>query len=283
MQNGYNPETGLYNTENLGENIAVGRNNFARGVNATGYGAGHAIFGLARTALNDNYTLKDYAEGFLDSPHKSTFGLGDVVEAENPTTHYILNTVVNPFSLMSLAGSTGSTYNTKQFTGPKGSTIRYQQGVTGTFKPGKGHNAGKPFTKGYGNVHGGKYHFRGKQLVQIPSQVVPITNMGSTQLQMTTTGLAKIPGNIKYNTIPRIMFYDRQLERPEYTWKPNTEEAVTPGILWSDQNSTYDVMPNENNTSGGNYKWIAPGGRTIITLPSTGSAGEKQTTGKPFE
>jgi len=114
INNGWNPETGK-KVQDLARDVRVGRNRFARGVNAVVNGFNHAIAGLPRMALNDNYTLEDYKQGFLDSPHKSTVGVGDVLEVQNPNVRWAAN-LVNPMSVGYTTANAYANYEPSRFT-----------------------------------------------------------------------------------------------------------------------------------------------------------------------
>ena len=101
-------ERQLMGEEGLIPAIQQGREKFAKSagnfVSNSSNIINHAILGPIRAAVNDNYSMQDYAQGFnvakFGENINQTIGLGDVAEVENPYLRGALN-FANPTTLAS--------------------------------------------------------------------------------------------------------------------------------------------------------------------------------------
>lgn len=291
IKNGWNPETGEYDrVQDLAEDVRVGRNRFARGVNAVVNGFNHAIAGLPRIALNDDYTLKDYKQGFLDSPHKSTVGLGDIFEIENPNLRWFTN-LVNP---MSVGYTTANAYTNSS----PGSWKPVQSDKSTMYLPSTGKVNGSVFSRGnkpwqgmgtvaYNTSRGNRPLFNGSR-TQYGSTVIPVSGGGKTPVSFRVSGLEYVPGEVNVNprTWMPIMFKDPNTQYPE--WNPDPQgytETEAPSrdfyIDWA-KIGVVDkgdwVAPNKDNTSGGNWIWYDTDNKKIVSAPGVGGPHKKKKT-----
>ena len=289
IRNGYNPTLGVFQTTDLGADVRSGRNTFARGVNAVANGLNHTIAGAGRMALNDDYTYDDYKEGFLNNPYKSTVGVGDVFEIENPNLRFLAN-MVNPESVTYTLGNyyANSSYRPSQLQAAPGKKSTIYVPNQGVVTGGKFTRNNKPW-QGMGTTQGNRGVWTpGGHRTQYGGTHIPISQGGKTAVTFSIPGLEIVPSQLTINggakTWMPIMFNDPAQESRTYNWVPGNEVVEGPRqIPYWEQNTTYSVIPNENKTSGGQFQWNTNRGKTILTMPSTGGVGIRDTDGKPSE
>lgn len=275
IKKGWNPETGKIKVsqKELDNAIRSGRNDFARAANTVVNAPNHAISGLVRTVVNDDYDLKDYAEGFLDSPHKSSIGIGDMFEIENPNVRWFTN-LVNPMSV----GYTAATVEPGEF-------VPVQSKKSTFYLPSTGKVNGSAFTRNnkpwqgmgrvsYNTSQGNRPLFNGNR-TQYGSTLIPQSANGKTPVSFRVSGLEYNPGDIRPRTWMPIMFEDPKVERPVVNidlqgstetegpsrdfYKEWATKGQVPQIKW--------VAPTEENTNGGNWKWHDYHGSVVGSAP----------------
>jgi hypothetical protein len=81
-----------------------GKKAFINGASVIANGGNHAIMGGVKAAFDDDYSLTDYANGFLGNPKNNIVGVGDAFDVENPYLRTGLN-FINPTSVATGAAS----------------------------------------------------------------------------------------------------------------------------------------------------------------------------------
>lgn len=111
------------------------------------------------------------------------------------------------------------------------------------------------------------------ETVLIPrSQMYYQAIQGVDGTPLLTTGV-----NLPYEQIQERSWTPDYQGTETVSYNPELEKRLATGRY---AESDFDIVPIDENTVGGNYKWNGTTGRTIVTMPGSGN-GKRKTKGKP--
>lgn len=276
VNNNWNPNTGQYgiSTEDLIASMNNGKRGFINGASVVTNGANHAIMGGIKAAFDDEYSLADYANGFLGNPKNNIVGVGDAFDVQNPYLRTGLN-FINPTSVTTSA----ATYIASR----PDLALKYNKlpDLKLTYK----------VPNSNGKVVGGVYKGGVHNATKYRGDVIPVSAGGShtesiiiPQSEMYYQAIKGAGGKPLMITGVKLP-YEQVVQRnwmPDYqgtetvTYNPELERRLETGKY---AESNFDIIPNDNNTVGGNYNWNGTTGRTIVSMPGSGKESRK-TSGK---
>lgn len=277
VNNNWNPNTGQYgiSTEDLIASMNNGKRGFINGASVIANGANHAIMGAIKAAFDDDYSLADYGNGFLGNPKNNIVGIGDAFDVQNPYLRTGLN-FINPTSVM----TGGAAYIASR----PDLALKYNKlpDLKLTYK----------VPNSNGKVVGGVYRSGVHNATKYRGDVIPISTGGThtetvliPRSQMYYQAIQGVDGTPLLTTGVNLP-YEQIQERswtPDYqgtetvSYNPELEKRLATGRY---AESDFDIVPIDENTVGGNYKWNGTTGRTIVTMPGSGN-GKRKTKGKP--
>lgn len=276
VNNNWNPNTGRYgiSTEDLIASMNNGKRGFINGASVITNGVNHAIMGGVKAAFDDDYSLADYGNGFLGNPKNNIVGVGDAFDVQNPYLRTGLN-FINPTSVM----TGGAAYIASR----PDLALKYNKlpDLKLTYK----------VPNSNGKVVGGVYRSGVHNATKYRGDVMPVSTGGThtetvliPRSQMYYQAIQGVDGTPLLTTGVNLP-YEQIQERswtPDYqgtetvSYNPELEKRLATGRYVE---SDFDIVPTDENTVGGNYRWNGTTGRTIVTMPGSGN-GKRKTKGK---
>lgn len=263
VKNLWNPNTGQYgiSTKDLITSMNNGKRQFITGASMIANMPNHAIMGAGKAVFDDDYSWSDYTNGFLGNPKNQIIGAGDAFDVENPYLRTGLN-FINP---MSVAQGT-ATFIASQ---PE-MTLRVIPGVKSQIK----------VPNSNGKVLGGVLKKGVHRSTKYRNDVVPIS-IGGTHTEVVRTPSQLVPTFVPgvegtYVISNGVRLPQEKIERKQWTpsYQGTEEVSLNPVLEERLRTGVYGDAPyipaTDENTQGGNFKWNAQNGRTIVSLPGTG-------------